>query len=187
MAVEEAAESCGSQAAPGGGGVGGAASGPAASSSSAGAAAQARKQQLQQRHKLEVYTEVLRRLHDSGIPEARAPGFDDELWRHFNRLPARYVLLAPRSPANPAVAPFSLRSWRSGLTSICPGYALCSYAMDVNVERAEDVLTHKRLLEQARDPAQRPAFYVRTVQVVVFERNSGRQIFSSYLNGFAVC
>ncbi|EMS64397.1 Serine/threonine-protein kinase HT1 [Triticum urartu] len=37
--------------------------------------------------------------------------------------------------------------------------------MDVNVERAEDVLTHKRLLELARDPAQRPAFAVRAVQV----------------------
>jgi hypothetical protein len=92
------------------------------------AAAAARKQQQQQRHKLEVYTEVLRRLHDSGVPEARREGFDDELWNHFNRLPARY-------------------------------------AMDVNVERAEDVLTHKRLLEQAKDPAQRPAFAVRAVQV----------------------
>ncbi|TVU10236.1 hypothetical protein EJB05_43750 [Eragrostis curvula] len=127
MAVEEAAESCGSHAAAAAAG-GGAASGPATSSSSAGAAAMARKQQQQQRHKLEVYTEVLRRLHDSGMTEARAPGFDDELWSHFNRLPARY-------------------------------------AMDVNVERAEDVLTHKRLLEQARDPAQRPAFAVRAVQV----------------------
>jgi hypothetical protein len=37
--------------------------------------------------------------------------------------------------------------------------------MDVNVERAEDVLTHKRLLELAKDPAQRPAFAVRAVQV----------------------
>lgn len=55
---------------------------------------------------------------------------------------------------------------RSGLTPIRSGS--CSYAMDVNVERAEDVLTHKRLLEQARDPAQRPAFAVRAVQVMIF-------------------
>ncbi|KAL6655135.1 hypothetical protein ACP70R_005961 [Stipagrostis hirtigluma subsp. patula] len=129
MAVEEAAESCGSHAAAAAArGGGAAAGGPAASSSAAAAQAQARKQQQQQGHKLEVYNEVLRRLHDGGPPEARAPGFDDELWSHFNRLPARY-------------------------------------AMDVNVERAEDVLTHKRLLEQARDPAQRPAFAVRAVQV----------------------
>jgi len=39
------------------------------------------------------------------------------------------------------------------------------------VERAEDVLTHKRLLEQAKDPAQRPAFAVRAVQVMIFECN----------------
>lgn len=75
MAVEEAAESCGSHA--------------AATSSSSAVAVQARKQQ--QRHKLEVYTEVLRRLHDAGVPEAQSPGFDDELWNHFNRLPARSV------------------------------------------------------------------------------------------------
>lgn len=37
--------------------------------------------------------------------------------------------------------------------------------MDVNLERAEDVLTHKRLLHLARDPANRPAFDVRLVQV----------------------
>uniref|UniRef100_A0A0E0IN43 non-specific serine/threonine protein kinase n=1 Tax=Oryza nivara TaxID=4536 RepID=A0A0E0IN43_ORYNI len=135
MAVEEAAESCGSHAAAsaagrggGGGGGGGGATSSSSSASAGAAAAAARKQQQQQRHKLEVYTEVLRRLHDSGVPEARREGFDDELWNHFNRLPARY-------------------------------------AMDVNVERAEDVLTHKRLLEQAKDPVQRPAFAVRAVQV----------------------
>ncbi|KAE9611564.1 hypothetical protein Lalb_Chr06g0163821 [Lupinus albus] len=39
------------------------------------------------------------------------------------------------------------------------------YALDVNVERAEDVLTHKRLLHLAHDPANRPAIEVRLVQV----------------------
>ncbi|XWS29146.1 hypothetical protein CRYUN_Cryun24cG0003300 [Craigia yunnanensis] len=39
------------------------------------------------------------------------------------------------------------------------------YALDVNVERAEDVLTHKRLLHLAEDPANRPVFEVRIVQV----------------------
>lgn len=37
--------------------------------------------------------------------------------------------------------------------------------MDVNVERAEDVLTHQRLLKLAEDPATRPVFEVRCVQV----------------------
>lgn len=42
------------------------------------------------------------------------------------------------------------------------------YALDVNVESAEDVLTHKRLLHLAHDPANRPAFDVRLVQVSSF-------------------
>ncbi|KAH9662507.1 serine/threonine-protein kinase STY17 [Citrus sinensis] len=82
----------------------------------------------QHRHKFEVYNEVLRRIQDLNYDEANLPGFDDHLWLHFNRLPARY-------------------------------------AVDVNVERAEDVLTHKRLLELAEDPVNRPAFEVRLVQV----------------------
>ncbi|CDP14531.1 unnamed protein product [Coffea canephora] len=82
----------------------------------------------QQRKKAEVYNEVLRRLRESRHPEALTPGFDHQLWSHFNRLPARY-------------------------------------ALDVNVERAEDVLTHKRLLHLAHDPVNRPAFEVRLVQV----------------------
>ncbi|KAK9666747.1 hypothetical protein RND81_14G208100 [Saponaria officinalis] len=86
-------------------------------------------QNSRQQRKVEVYNEVLRRLKESNNPEAVVPGFDDELWAHFYRLPARY-------------------------------------ALDVNVERAEDVLTHKRLLQLARDPATRPAFDVRLVQVL---------------------
>lgn len=39
------------------------------------------------------------------------------------------------------------------------------YASDVNVERAEDVLMHKRLLDLAEDPENGPAFDVRLVQV----------------------
>ena len=45
----------------------------------------------------------------------------------------------------------------------------CSYALDVNTERAEDVLVHKRLLSMARDPLTRPAVDVRLVQV--YRRN----------------
>ncbi|GAB2267810.1 Serine/threonine-protein kinase sty46, variant 2 [Dionaea muscipula] len=92
-------------------------------------AAPAANPRQQHRQNLEVYNEILRRLKDSDHPEAHQPGFDDELWSHFTRLPARY-------------------------------------ALDVNVERAEDVLTHKRLLQLAHDPANRPAFDVRLVQVL---------------------
>ncbi|CAK9203622.1 unnamed protein product [Sphagnum troendelagicum] len=40
------------------------------------------------------------------------------------------------------------------------------YALDVNAERAEDVLTHKSLLQNAKDPENRPAFHVRAVHVL---------------------
>lgn len=43
---------------------------------------------------------------------------------------------------------------------------LFRYALDVKVERAEDVLTHQRLLKLAEDPATRPVFEVRSVQVI---------------------
>ncbi|CAN6481609.1 unnamed protein product [Victoria cruziana] len=85
-------------------------------------------QSRQHRYKLEVFSEVLQRLRESGNEEAGGPGFEDELWNHFNRLPSRY-------------------------------------AFDVNVERAEDVLTHKKLLHLAKDPDKRPVFDVRVVQV----------------------
>jgi hypothetical protein len=42
------------------------------------------------RQKLEVYNEVLRRIQDSDCEDALVPGFDDQLWLHFNRLPARF-------------------------------------------------------------------------------------------------
>ncbi|XP_049360563.1 serine/threonine-protein kinase STY17-like isoform X1 [Solanum verrucosum] len=81
-----------------------------------------------QRQKLQAFNEVLSRLQDLNLEEAHLPGFEDQLWLHFNRLPARY-------------------------------------ALDVNVERAEDVLMHRRLLQLAKDPENRPAFDVRLVQV----------------------
>jgi len=68
---------------------------------------------------------VLARLRSSA---EISPAFEDALWAHFHRLPARY-------------------------------------ALDVNAERADDVVTHQRLLEEARDPERRPALSVRVVQV----------------------
>lgn len=41
----------------------------------------------------------------------------------------------------------------------------CRYALDVHTDRAEDVLTHKLLLEEAKIPGNSPAFHVRAVQV----------------------
>ncbi|KAJ0252474.1 Serine/threonine-protein kinase STY46 [Hirschfeldia incana] len=81
-----------------------------------------------ERMKLEVFEEVILRLRQSDISDTDLPGFVDDLWAHFNRLPSRY-------------------------------------ALDVNVERAEDVVMHQRLLNSAIDPQKRPAIQVRLVQV----------------------
>uniref|UniRef100_A0A0E0JUS6 non-specific serine/threonine protein kinase n=1 Tax=Oryza punctata TaxID=4537 RepID=A0A0E0JUS6_ORYPU len=81
--------------------------------------------------RLEVYNEVLARLRGLGAaaaPVEISPAYEDALWAHFHRLPARY-------------------------------------ALDVHADRAEDVVTHHRLLEEARDPDRRPALSVRVVQV----------------------
>ncbi|KAJ3671397.1 hypothetical protein LUZ60_007476 [Juncus effusus] len=40
-----------------------------------------------------------------------------------------------------------------------------SYLLDVNVERAEEVLMHQKILAEARDPEKRPAFRVRFVKL----------------------
>ncbi|KAF5455708.1 hypothetical protein F2P56_025256 [Juglans regia] len=79
------------------------------------------------RLKVIAYDQVLHLLKDSNFAEANLPGFEDELWMHFHRLPPRY-------------------------------------ALDVNVEKAQDVLMHKRLLHMARDPATKHAIEVRVVQ-----------------------
>lgn len=73
MAIDEDVESCGS-----------------------GAALSSQAQPRHYRQKLEVYNEVLRRIQESNFEEANLPGFDDQLWLHFNRLPARYSSLNPR-------------------------------------------------------------------------------------------
>lgn len=57
------------------------------------ASATAAQNSRQQRQKLEVYNEVLRRLKELNNPESINPCFDDELWAHFHRLPARFVQL----------------------------------------------------------------------------------------------
>ncbi|KAL3505445.1 hypothetical protein ACH5RR_035286 [Cinchona calisaya] len=96
------------------------------------------------RLKVEVYQDVLQRLEESEVEETGRPGFKDELWNHFSRLPLRY-------------------------------------ALDVNTERAEDVLVHKKLLHLAHDPNTRPAFEVRRVQVHPFsDGNADDSVHSSF-------
>jgi hypothetical protein len=58
---------------------------------SPGSVLQGRQHPQRMQQKLEVYNEILRRLKETNHEEANLPGFDDQLWTHFNRLPARYV------------------------------------------------------------------------------------------------
>ncbi|EEC68910.1 hypothetical protein OsI_37582 [Oryza sativa Indica Group] len=51
---------------------------------------------------------------------------------------------------------------REGLTSAT------SYQLDINVDKAEDVLVHQKVLAEAKDPDRRPAFHVRFLRLVVF-------------------
>lgn len=62
---------------------------------------------------------------------------------------------------------------------------LYSYALDVNVDRAEDVLTHKRLLHLAKDPANRPVFEVRVVQAST--RHYGKGLYFQIQPLFILC
>jgi hypothetical protein len=106
--------------------------------------------------RLGVYHDVLRRLRDAGAPEAVAPDFADKLWTHFHRFNYRCNRQASFSC-------FGFHHPRLACLLTLTGAR--RYAMDVNVERAEDVLTHMRLLHKATHPENQPAFSVRVVQV----------------------
>ncbi|KAL8168378.1 hypothetical protein V2J09_009877 [Rumex salicifolius] len=97
--------------------------------------------------KAEVFNDVLLRLQHSDCEEARLPGFDDQLWFHFLRLPDRY-------------------------------------AVDMNVERADDVLYHMRLLHRAKDPANRPALDVRLVEANTISKEHADDSVDSYASKY---
>lgn len=43
----------------------------------------------------------------------------------------------------------------------------CSYAIDVDVFKADDVLLHRRILNESADPDKRPVFHVRFLHVSI--------------------
>lgn len=47
------------------------------------------------RQKFDVYEDICQRLRASENEEASQPGFEDELWNHFNRFSSRYSLALP--------------------------------------------------------------------------------------------
>ncbi|KAK4752680.1 hypothetical protein SAY87_021478 [Trapa incisa] len=56
-----------------------------------------------------------------------------------------------------------------------------SYASDMSIEKAEDVLMHKRLLQMAQDPATRPAIEVRPEQASPSNQNNETSVHSNNL------
>ncbi|KAK4354770.1 hypothetical protein RND71_026964 [Anisodus tanguticus] len=96
------------------------------------------------REKVDVFQDVLRRLRESNDEEANQPGFEDELWAHFTKLPLRY-------------------------------------ALDVNIERAQDVVLHKNLLQMAHHPNPAPAVEVRLMQIHrMSDGNPGDSVHSTF-------
>ncbi|XP_049398465.1 serine/threonine-protein kinase STY46-like [Solanum stenotomum] len=96
------------------------------------------------REKVEVFQEVIQRLRESNDEEVNQPGFEDELWAHFTKLPLRY-------------------------------------AVDVNIERAQDVVMHKNLLQMAHYQNPAPAVEVRLVQIHrISDGNPGDSVHSTF-------
>ncbi|KAL0438352.1 UNVERIFIED_CONTAM: Serine/threonine-protein kinase STY46 [Sesamum latifolium] len=110
----------------------------------------------------------LQRLKELDVEEAVEPGFEDELWLilpcfHFDSMLLRDCKLKRETSFGK------------------------NYALDVNTERAEDVLTHKKLLNMARDPLTRPAVDVRLVQVrLISDGNFDNCDSSSFKGGNAL-
>ncbi|GAB2228320.1 hypothetical protein Droror1_Dr00010155 [Drosera rotundifolia] len=77
MAIDDDTESCSNRAIA------------VAESSPATVAPRAAKHQML---KHDVYNDVLRRLQEGEFEEASVIGFEDQLWQHFNRLPARSLI-----------------------------------------------------------------------------------------------
>ncbi|XP_019453355.1 PREDICTED: serine/threonine-protein kinase STY8-like isoform X2 [Lupinus angustifolius] len=55
-----------------------------------------------------------------------------------------------------------------------------SYGLDVNIDRAEDVVLHQRLLNLAEDPEKRPVFHVRFLENVCTGTDEDQEIVSTH-------
>uniref|UniRef100_A0A453DJ83 Uncharacterized protein n=1 Tax=Aegilops tauschii subsp. strangulata TaxID=200361 RepID=A0A453DJ83_AEGTS len=49
--------------------------------------------------------------------------------------------------------------------SVCVRRVRCSYYIDLDVNKAEDVLLHRRILAECADPDNRPVFHARFLRV----------------------
>ncbi|KAI4998154.1 hypothetical protein ZWY2020_053496 [Hordeum vulgare] len=96
-----------------------------------------------------------------GAPRSRRP---------LRTRSGRTYTASPPDEPSPSHPPPPYRYCRSPhVVLLMPSVAVTSLRCtpDVNAERAEDVVTHQSLLEEARDPQRRPALSVCVVQVQV--------------------
>jgi hypothetical protein len=123
----------------------------------------------------DVRSDVYNRFIESGHEEAVS---NPELFRelldsHFNRLPARFFFFWILFTSYLIFCIFILicdRVWIFNLflqLNFCLfGTVIFSYGLDVNMDRIEDVLLHRKLLAMAKDPARRPVYHIRFLEVL---------------------
>ncbi|XP_039819891.1 serine/threonine-protein kinase STY8-like isoform X2 [Panicum virgatum] len=115
------------------------------------------------------YTDILKEIFDrlmaKGIEEVVSDpsAFREQLHRHFERLPARSA----------SCHLYLLCSLSSHLHASLLGTvdfhfsAISSYSIDLDVEKPEDVLLHRRILDEcANNPDKRPVFHVRFLRCI---------------------
>ena len=112
----------------------------------------------------DIRKEIFDRLMAKGIEEVVSDpsAFRDQLHRHFERLPARSA----------SCHLYLLCSLSSHLHASLLGTvdfhfsAISSYSIDLDVEKPEDVLLHRRILDEcANNPDKRPIFHARFLRV----------------------
>ncbi|KAK7244756.1 hypothetical protein RIF29_39582 [Crotalaria pallida] len=75
--------------------------------------------------KVEAYYEVVNRLRELNEPEVDVPGFEDELWVHFNRLPTRYSI--------PSFYLSSSKQQRSSILESSDNFCASSYVENIHM------------------------------------------------------
>ena len=112
----------------------------------------------------DIRKEIFDRLMAKGMEEVVSDpsAFRDQLHRHFERLPARSA----------SCHLYLLCSLSSHLHASLLGTvdfhfsAISSYSIDLDVEKPEDVLLHRRILDEcANNPDKRPIFHARFLRV----------------------
>ncbi|KAL0351597.1 UNVERIFIED_CONTAM: Serine/threonine-protein kinase STY46 [Sesamum calycinum] len=105
----------------------------------------------------DVYNRLIENRNEEAISN---PDFRELLEAHFNRLPPRILLYYTGLKRYEAET-----FWCCGLMDFGV-LVFFSYGLDINMDRAEDVLLHQKLLTRAKDPDNRPVFHIRFMENV---------------------